>query len=218
MWSTRSRVPRRRPTSRRRASASAAPVQAFDVEGESTRSTSRRRATSSRRPEPKVAAASTSSQRMAPPAVTPDPGSAQAYAAERSPRGWASSEFDCLVALWAGESGWRVNATTPPARLRHPAGAARFEDGHAVPIGDERRHPDRMGPRLRAGPLRHALRRWAPGRRLAEPLVAHEWRRCSPGFPRASGSMARRADAAPPPRLDHGTFEPISGGRGPCSR
>ena len=33
MWSTRSRVPRRRPTSRR-ASASAAPVQAFDVEGD----------------------------------------------------------------------------------------------------------------------------------------------------------------------------------------
>ena len=25
-------------------------------------------------------------------------------------RGWASSEFDCLVALWSKESGWRVNA------------------------------------------------------------------------------------------------------------
>lgn len=47
----------------------------------------------------------------APPAVTPDPGSAQAYAAGAvAARGWPSSEFDCLVALWNKESGWRVNA------------------------------------------------------------------------------------------------------------
>ncbi|WP_246150059.1 lytic transglycosylase domain-containing protein [Agromyces intestinalis] len=47
----------------------------------------------------------------APPAVTPDPGSAQAYAAEAvAARGWPGTEFDCLVALWAKESGWRVNA------------------------------------------------------------------------------------------------------------
>lgn len=47
----------------------------------------------------------------APPAITPDPGSAQAYAAGAvAARGWAASEFDCLFALWAKESGWRVNA------------------------------------------------------------------------------------------------------------
>lgn len=47
----------------------------------------------------------------APPAITPDPGSAQAYAAGAiAARGWPSSEFDCLYALWAKESGWRVNA------------------------------------------------------------------------------------------------------------
>ena len=47
----------------------------------------------------------------APPAVVPDPGSAQAYAAGAvAARGWPSTEFDCLVALWSKESGWRVNA------------------------------------------------------------------------------------------------------------
>lgn len=47
----------------------------------------------------------------APPAITPDPGSAQAYAQTAvQARGWSSGEFDCLVALWSRESGWRVNA------------------------------------------------------------------------------------------------------------
>ena len=50
----------------------------------------------------------------APPAVVPDPGSAQAYAAGAvAARGWGSGEFDCLVALWNKESGWRVNAMNP---------------------------------------------------------------------------------------------------------
>jgi hypothetical protein len=56
--------------------------------------------------EPEPAAAG-----WAPPAVVPDPGSAQAYAAGAvAARGWPSTEFDCLVALWSKESGWRVNA------------------------------------------------------------------------------------------------------------
>ncbi|MBM7505028.1 lytic transglycosylase domain-containing protein [Agromyces aurantiacus] len=56
-------------------------------------------------PEPAESAA------WAPPAVVPDPGSAQAYAAGAvAARGWPSTEFDCLVALWNKESGWRVNA------------------------------------------------------------------------------------------------------------
>lgn len=59
---------------------------------------------------PKVTA-TTAASGWAPPAVTPDPGSAQAYAAGAvAARGWPSSEFDCLVALWSKESGWRVNA------------------------------------------------------------------------------------------------------------
>jgi len=62
------------------------------------------------KPEPVIVAAS-SGAGWAPPAVTPDPGSAQAYAAGAvAARGWPSSEFDCLVALWNKESGWRVNA------------------------------------------------------------------------------------------------------------
>ncbi|MDX2375557.1 lytic transglycosylase domain-containing protein [Microbacterium sp. LRZ72] len=47
----------------------------------------------------------------APPAVVPDPGSAQGIAQEMvAARGWGQAEFDCLVALWNKESGWRVNA------------------------------------------------------------------------------------------------------------
>ncbi|MCD5346908.1 lytic transglycosylase domain-containing protein [Agromyces sp. H3Y2-19a] len=62
------------------------------------------------KPEPVVEPAS-SGAGWAPPAVTPDPGSAQAYAAGAvAARGWPTSEFDCLVALWNKESGWRVNA------------------------------------------------------------------------------------------------------------
>lgn len=59
-----------------------------------------------------VAAQSTkASGGWAPPSVVPDPGSAQAIAFDMvAARGWGSGEFDCLVALWKKESGWRVNA------------------------------------------------------------------------------------------------------------
>lgn len=47
----------------------------------------------------------------APPAVTPDPGSAQAIAYDMvHARGWGDDQFSCLVALWNRESGWNVNA------------------------------------------------------------------------------------------------------------
>ena len=39
----------------------------------------------------------------------PDPGTAQAIALEMvTARGWGSTEFDCLVALWDRESHWNV--------------------------------------------------------------------------------------------------------------
>ena len=52
-------------------------------------------------PKPKVASA---------PAVgTPDPGTAQAIAFQMvAARGWPTTEFDCLVALWNRESHWNV--------------------------------------------------------------------------------------------------------------
>ncbi len=57
-------------------------------------------------PEPAPAAAG-----FAPVAGTPDPGTAQAIAADMvAARGWGSAEFDCLVALWNKESGWNVYA------------------------------------------------------------------------------------------------------------
>ncbi len=90
-----------------------AEVQAYDVEGEYTIDVSKEAYVVEKKPEPvKLAPASTSPESgWAPPAVTPDPGSAQAYAAGAvAARGWGSGEFDCLVALWSKESGWRVNA------------------------------------------------------------------------------------------------------------
>lgn len=62
-------------------------------------------------PPPPPVVETASSAGWAPPPISPDPGSAQAYAQDAvAARGWGSSEFDCLVALWSRESGWRVNA------------------------------------------------------------------------------------------------------------
>lgn len=62
-------------------------------------------------PEPEPVDIAPAGEGWAPPAITPDPGSAQAYAQGAvAARGWGAGEFDCLVALWNKESGWRVNA------------------------------------------------------------------------------------------------------------
>jgi hypothetical protein len=48
------------------------------------------------------------------PVAVADPGSAQAIAADMlASRGFGGEQFDCLVALWNKESGWRVNAANP---------------------------------------------------------------------------------------------------------
>jgi hypothetical protein len=50
----------------------------------------------------------------APATGTPDPGTAQAIAYEMVlARGWSTSEYDCLVALWNRESHWNVYAHNP---------------------------------------------------------------------------------------------------------
>jgi len=50
----------------------------------------------------------------APPAGTPDPGSAQAYAKSAlAARGMGDDQFSCLVSLWNRESGWNVYASNP---------------------------------------------------------------------------------------------------------
>lgn len=62
----------------------------------------------------KSSSKSTGSSSPALPSVTPDPGSAQAYAQQAvKARGWSDSDFSCLVSLWNKESGWRVNAFNP---------------------------------------------------------------------------------------------------------
>ena len=88
------------------------PVQQVTVDGEYTIAVGREGYVVEKKPEVRLAPAATSAgSGWAPPAIAPDPGSAQAYAAGAvAARGWPSSEFDCLVALWSKESGWRVNA------------------------------------------------------------------------------------------------------------
>jgi len=50
----------------------------------------------------------------APASGVPDPGSAKAIAYELVlARGWATTEYDCLVALWTRESHWNVYAHNP---------------------------------------------------------------------------------------------------------
>lgn len=68
---------------------------------------------------PKPAAAQSSSSggvsaAVAPPAASYSPSSAQGIAQGMvAARGWSESEFNCLVALWNHESGWRTNAGNP---------------------------------------------------------------------------------------------------------
>ncbi|MFF2369575.1 lytic transglycosylase domain-containing protein [Agromyces sp. NPDC058110] len=88
-----------------------AQIQALEVDGDYTIDASREGYVAEAKPAYVEPASTSESSGWAPPAVTPDPGSAQAYAATAvAARGWATTEFDCLVALWNKESGWRVNA------------------------------------------------------------------------------------------------------------
>lgn len=84
--------------------------QSITVEGDYSFAATRETYLAEKKPEP-LPVIPEPSAAWAPPAVTPDPGSAQAYAAGAvAARGWPSGEFDCLVSLWNKESGWRVNA------------------------------------------------------------------------------------------------------------
>ncbi len=65
-------------------------------------------------PEPEAPARSSGGSDYSVPVAVADPGSAKAIAADMvAARGWGSEQFDCLVALWNKESGWRVNAMNP---------------------------------------------------------------------------------------------------------
>ena len=67
--------------------------------------------------------------------------------------------------------------------LRHPAGAARLQDGLGRPrLGDQPGHPDHVGPRLHPGPLRLALRRLG-----FKPATAGTDRRSASTRPRSDG-------------------------------
>ena len=67
-------------------------------------------------------------------------------------KGWSSEQFSCLDRLWTKESNWRWNADNPLERVRHPAGAARLEDGLVRRrLEDQPGHPDQVGPELHRG-------------------------------------------------------------------
>ncbi|MGI9824067.1 lytic transglycosylase domain-containing protein [Agromyces sp. Marseille-Q5079] len=88
-----------------------AEIQALEVGGDFTIDATKENYAVEAKPAYVEPASTSASDGWAPPAVTPDPGSAQAYAATAvAARGWPTTEFDCLVALWNKESGWRVNA------------------------------------------------------------------------------------------------------------
>ncbi|MDR2930546.1 MAG: ubiquitin-like domain-containing protein [Propionibacteriaceae bacterium] len=67
-----------------------------------------------REPVTKVTTTGTKAPAASAPAVSVTPGSAQAIAHDLVlARGWDESEFNCLVALWNKESGWRTTAANP---------------------------------------------------------------------------------------------------------
>ena len=86
-------------------------MQAVLVAGTYTNTVARDNYTVTEKPEPIVVAPEPSQRFSAPAAAVPDPGSAQAYAyGAVAARGWGEDQYNCLVSLWAQESGWRVNA------------------------------------------------------------------------------------------------------------
>ena len=130
----------------RRASASAAPTCRRSTSTASTRSTCPRRATSSRRsPSPRSHPPPTSaSSGWAPPAVTPDPGSAQEYRSRSGARPRLGVERVRLPrrAVEQGVRLARERVQRVERRLRHPAGPPRIQDGQRRRrLGDERRRP-----------------------------------------------------------------------------
>ena len=75
--------------------------------------------------------------------------------------GFGSDQFSCLDSLYIErERLERARRQPVVVRLRHPAGAARLEDGLGrLGLGEQRGHPDPVGPRLHPGPLRQPVQR-----------------------------------------------------------
>ncbi len=94
-----------------------------------------------------------------------NPTGAQAIARDMlAARGWGADQFGCLVSLWDRESGWNVYAQNPSSGAY---GIPQALPGSKMGYGrrrlaDQRRHADRLGPRLHRRPLRQPLRRVEP--------------------------------------------------------
>ena len=102
-------------------------------------------------------------------ANTPEGAKAVAAQIASAEYGWGGDQFSCLVSLW--DQGVRLElpgVQRVERRHRHPAGAARQQDGQrGIGLADQRRDPDRVGPRLHRGRLRH--RRAARGATRSRP-------------------------------------------------
>jgi hypothetical protein len=86
-------------------------VQSLDVSGSAAKSTVSVDKFGSKAKPVVATTSSWDDTASAPPAGTPDPGSAQAYAKSvLASQGMGADQFNCLVALWNRESGWNVYA------------------------------------------------------------------------------------------------------------
>ena len=103
----------------------------------------------------------------APAAIAGCGGSNEALAncmAAAAPYGWTGGQTTCLDWLWTRESNFQTGRHQPPVRrLRHPAIAARRQDGRRRGgLADQPGHPDPLGPFLHRRHLRHPVRRLEP--------------------------------------------------------
>jgi hypothetical protein len=74
--------------------------------------------------------------------------------------GFGADQFSCLDALWTKERLGRPRRQPDLLGLRHPAGAARREDGdRGRRLGDQPGDADPVGTGLHRGRVRHSLRR-----------------------------------------------------------
>ena len=92
-------------------------------------------------PDPSPAEAASSDGGSPAPGRAVPAGTAQTYAAKLvASRGWAPSEFSCLVSLWNRESGWNMHAANPsgaygiPQALPGSKMGAGWQDDYQVQI------------------------------------------------------------------------------------
>ena len=133
------------------------------VQGRSARLTAPRRPRGVRRPR-RVR------RELRAPSYTTPVGTAQTYAAQAvAARGWAPSEFSCLVNLWNRESGWNTHASNPSGAYGIPQALPGSK--MAAPAATGRTATRRRSPGASATSPGRTAARAAPGRIRSLQLV-----------------------------------------------